>query len=106
VNAARLPAELTIYTVGELYPHCLEWLSRAGSFVSGQAPEEQLRVDAAAVAEVDAAGVQLLLSLANALRPHAQSLVLDHPSPALARACSALGASTLLDGSAAKGTAE
>ncbi len=55
--------ELTIYAVGELHP---QWL-RPGWRASSADAADAWAVDAAAVGEVDAAGVQLLLSLANLL---------------------------------------
>ena len=88
-NTHALPAELTIYTVGETGPKWLAWLDGGG--------DERLPVDASAVAEVDAAGVQLLLSLANALRRRDRELELVDPSPVLAAACDALGAGALID---------
>jgi anti-anti-sigma regulatory factor len=87
-----LPAELTIYSVGEWAPR----LRAALAATTSEADPDPLRLDAAAVEEVDAAGVQLLLSLANALQRDARSLQLLQPSAPLARACSALGAEGLL----------
>jgi anti-anti-sigma regulatory factor len=81
-----LPRELTIYTVGELRPAWLDWLHGAGNQT----------VDATRVDEADAAGVQLLLSLAHALLADGRPLQLQNPSPALAAACTALGLDSLL----------
>lgn len=89
-----LPAELTIYTVGELRPHWLTWLD--GGAHGETDGDETLQLDAAEVAEVDAAGVQLLLSLANALALRQRGLRLVRPSRALADACTTLGAAALL----------
>lgn len=83
-----LPAELTIYTVAALKPQWLEHLD-------GDA-RSALRVDAAAVVDLDAAGVQLLLALANALQNRQRRLQLVDPSEALHSACAALGAARLL----------
>jgi anti-anti-sigma regulatory factor len=83
-----LPEELTIYTLGELSPQCLQWLDAD--------TEACLSVDAQAVSEVDAAGVQLLLSLANALAAQARELLLVAPSTTLVAACAALGAQGLI----------
>lgn len=85
-----LPHELTIYSVGELRP---SWLDRLGA----SSADETLAVDGAAVDEVDAAGVQLLLSLAHALARDRRRLQLLRPSAALTAACTALGAQSLLD---------
>ncbi len=82
-----LPAELTIYTIGELAPQCIDWLDVDA--------RPCLHVQAQAVAEVDAAGVQLLLSLANTLAAQQRQLQLVAPSDALVAACAALGAEHL-----------
>ncbi|KPF47867.1 hypothetical protein IP87_21280 [beta proteobacterium AAP121] len=78
----RLPAELTIYTVGELHPQWLSWLARndPAAAVAGDA-----------VDQVDAAGLQLLLALQRALADRGRSLALHDPSSALREACQALG---------------
>jgi anti-anti-sigma regulatory factor len=82
----HLPRELTIYTVGELHPRWLDWLHQPGNQV----------VDGAMLEEADAAGLQLLLSLAKGLDLQARALHLQNPSPALATACAALGLNSLL----------
>jgi anti-anti-sigma regulatory factor len=88
-GAPALPQELTIFTVGDCHALYQGWLtSDSGS--------ETLALDASAVAEVDGAGVQLLLSLANSLAPHGRRLALADPSPPLAAACTNLGAAGLL----------
>ena len=93
-----LPSELTIYAVAALQP---AWLAALASAIdgtdAGQAPQRKVRVAAAAVDEVDAAGLQLLLALSNALALRERQLQLVLPSHALAAACAALGASALLD---------
>jgi anti-anti-sigma regulatory factor len=96
-NLISLPAELTIYTVSELHPR---WLARLGEADRNDAAQslcdDHCRVDAAAVEDVDAAGVQLLLSLSNALARRERALQLVNPSPPLTRACAALGVASLL----------
>jgi ABC-type transporter Mla MlaB component len=101
-----LPPELTIYTVGELRPQWLQWLSavREDTGVS-ETHDNTVEVDAAAVGEVDAAGVQLLMSLRHALRHEQRVLRLGHPSRALTDACGTLGAGVLLAGPASTGAA-
>ena len=84
-SVCTLPAELTIYTVGELHPLCLSWLD------ADPTHPDRLAVDAQAVQEVDAAGVQLLLSLSHALAARGRLLCLQAPSPSLTAACRALG---------------
>ena len=101
-----LPSELTIYTVGELAPQCLAWIdSRAGADLAeddedadddGSEIVSALRVDAHAVEDIDAAGVQLLLSLSNALARQQRPLQLVRPSAPLRAACEALGAGGLM----------
>ena len=82
-----LPAELTIYTVGELRPQWLVWLAGLGTT---DAPLEAA-VDGAAVDQIDAAGVQLLMALSRSLGAVERSLHLVNASPLLATACEALG---------------
>lgn len=83
--AHALPQELTIYTAAELHAHALGWLAP----LAGQG--ETARVQAAAVEQVDTAGLQLLLALAHALQRQEQQLLLLDPSAALVQACEALG---------------
>jgi ABC-type transporter Mla MlaB component len=83
-GAHALPAELTIYTVAELHPPWLRWLAEVDDGL-------RCRVDASAVEQADAAGVQLLLSLHAALHRQGCALQLDDPSPALLAACESLG---------------
>lgn len=88
-----LPAELTIYTIAGLHA---QWLGHLMPSDDARA-NGSCEIDASAVAEVDAAGVQLLLSLSNTLARHQRGLRLADPAPALSRACTALGATTLLE---------
>ena len=88
-SVLALPAELTIYTVGETRPQWLAWLAADDA--------ESLRADASGVTEVDAAGVQLLVALARAVEFQQRRLQLDGPSPALRGACERLGLTGLLD---------
>jgi len=81
-----LPAELTIYTVGELQPQWLSWLGAMPVGGIAQAP-----VQAAAVDQIDAAGLQLLLSLGHALEALGVRLQLAAASPVLREGCAALG---------------
>lgn len=96
-----LPAELTIYTVGELRPQWLAWLA---SLASSDAPREAA-VDGAAVDQIDAAGVQLLASLSRSLMAAQRSLCLVNASPLLTQACDALGLPALRCGAGANGDA-
>jgi anti-anti-sigma regulatory factor len=94
-----LPAELTIYVVHELRATWLEQLERLEHPASPEPPRgdaDALPVDGAAVQEVDAAGVQCLLSLAGSLRSRGRTLRVEGASDRLAHACHALGARHLL----------
>ena len=99
-NTFSLPSELTIYTLAELHPQWLGWVNGAAHAegTEGAQPNSDalFRVSADAVAEVDSAGAQLLLSLANALARQQRRLLLVDPSPPLASACAALGLAALL----------
>ena len=96
-----LPSELTIYTVTELRPRWLEWLATLPG--ADAAADAVCRVDATATDEVDAAGLQLLLSLAHALAREQRTLQLVNTGTALGSACAALGMAHLLDNKAATG---
>ena len=100
-EAFVLPAELTIYSVGELAPNVRDHLARSHDVDSA----ESVLIDASAVQEVDAAGIQLLLSLANGLARETRLLQLIEPSEPLRRACAGLGVSALLLPSISTGTA-
>lgn len=91
-----LPAELTIYTVGELHPQWISWLQQGAA----PAPAE---VRAAAVEQVDGAGLQLLLSLSRAFAERERSLHILAPSEALRAGCAALGLGDWLQRHAAHG---
>lgn len=82
-----LPAELSIYSVGEIKGQCLAWISETPA----EPQAEHWALDAGAVDEVDAAGLQLLLALSHTLMQQDQRLVLLRPSRVLVDACAALG---------------
>jgi ABC-type transporter Mla MlaB component len=92
-----LPAELTIYTVGEVYPKALAWMA-AGEAAAAPADDmlDTLSLDASGVHEVDGAGVQLLISLSNSLARQGRTLALSDPAAPLVTACTLLGATELL----------
>lgn len=93
--AFRLPATLTIYTVGETQ-HAL------GAWVATLDPRARLwRLDAAGVDEADAAGVQLLLSISRSASLAGARLRLEGPSPALCRASEQLGIAPIVLGTLA-----
>ncbi len=90
-----LPAELTIHAVADTARAWLSWLDDA-------ADGAPLAIDASTTADVDGAGVQLLVALANALRQRGRALELQAPSAVLADACLRLGADFLLAATPAK----
>ncbi len=85
-----LPAELTIYAVTELRERWLAALDAAP-------PDGPVELDAAAVVEVDAAGLQLLVALSRRLGADGRALRLAAPSGRLREACAALGLAAMLD---------
>jgi len=82
-----LPAELTIYTVGDLHASLIRDLPAADS---------ALLLDASQVTDIDSAGLQLLLALAQACEHRGQAISLVAPSSALIQASTALGVQDLL----------
>lgn len=84
-----LPDELSIYTAGEVRAQCLAWIGEPAA--EGEAACGAWALDASAVDQVDAAGVQLLVSLAHTLSRQDQRLHLLQPSGPLTEACAALG---------------
>lgn len=96
-----LPEELSIYTAGELRGQCLAWIGEPlaeGDAASGVWPLDASRVD-----QVDAAGVQLLVSLSHTLSRQDQTLRLRQPSAPLTEACAALGLAGWLAACTAEG---
>jgi len=85
--AFDLPAELNIYGALETRDALLAWLA-----ANAGADDQPLAVNAAAVAEVDGAGLQLLTALTRLDRPWH----LVDPSAALTQACATLGLSQWL----------
>lgn len=92
-----LPHELTIYSVAELRTAWRSWLDAGIGLCT------PCLADGAAVREVDAAGMQLLLALSNQLAGRQRALRVQNPSPALAVACDTLGLSALLADEATSG---
>lgn len=92
-----LPPEFTIYSLANLHKSWLAALPKAArgkrSTAKAVAP---WAIDASAVTEVDAAAVQLLVSLSHALAVRSRTLALTNPSRPMVRACDALGVSSLL----------
>ena len=90
-QALCLPQELTIYTVGELHPQWLAWMTATAS-----AGGEDATLDAASVETVDAAGLQLLASLSRSLADRGLRMHVLQPSTTLQAGCEALGLHDLL----------
>lgn len=86
-----LPGSLTIFEVGALKSLLAEWLAAMAA-----AEETPVRVDASAVGEADAAGVQVLVAFSRSLAARGRSLQLVNASSLLAGACQTLGVSALL----------
>lgn len=86
-----LPAELTIYTVGELHPQWLAWLGQCTAGEAALPVDARAEVQAAAVDQVDGAGLQLLLALQRSLAESGRRLAIATPSDVLCRACASLG---------------
>ena len=93
--AHTLPSELTIYTVAEVHQHFMQLVnSRSQSSTADE--QKDMVFKASAVAEVDAAGLQLLLSLSRYLAARDEHLVLSEPSECLIKACNMLRLQHLL----------
>ena len=88
-TSRTLPEELSIYTAGEVRGQCLTWIGEP--LAEGEASSGTWPLDARAVDQVDAAGVQLLVSLSHTLSRQYQRLHLLQPSGPLTEACAALG---------------
>ena len=100
LSTLRLPAELTIYTAAETRTAWLAWCAAEAGQI-----DATCRVDAAAVDEVDAAGAQLLVALANSLGRQQSALQLCNASRPLRQACEELGLAALLAPAAVDGRA-
>lgn len=85
----QLPAELNIYTAAETAQSMLSWFNECRNQQLAL-----LKVDGHGVAEVDAAGLQLLASLHNSCTSLALHWQLEQPSQTLAAACARLGMPT------------
>jgi ABC-type transporter Mla MlaB component len=93
--ALELPAELTIYTVGETHPQWMSWLGRCGPALAAHGSVPAVRGQA--VDEVDAAGLQLLLALERALVDRGARMHIEAPSDRLRAGCEGLGLADWLE---------
>ena len=82
----ELPAELNIYTAAETAQAMTQWFTD-----NRDQQTAALTVDGQAVAEVDAAGLQLIAALHNTCKSHAVQWQLTQPSNTLGAACARLG---------------
>ncbi len=87
--SVHLPDELNIYAVTDLWRDIGASLPPAGS-------TGKLSVDCAALREIDAAGVQLLLSLANTASRRAINLAFESVPEMLSQRLQAIGAGHVL----------
>ena len=92
-DALHLPSELSIYSVGEVHQ---AWMSRWGDLRALPLDEEFL-IHADQVEQIDAAGVQLLLSLRRFLVSRGARPRFKDPSAILMASCASLGVFELLD---------
>ena len=90
-----LPVEITIYVAAELRTAWLAWLASLDAATDDGA-DADLPADGQAVEEVDAAGLQCLLSLSNSLLARGRRLQVHQASDALALGCRRLGLAHLL----------
>jgi len=91
-----LPSELTIYSLATLKEQWLAALPKPSKSKRAGA-DKGWSVDASAVTDVDAAGLQLLLSLAGELGKRHQTLHLADASQPLVDSCASLGLTSLLN---------
>jgi anti-anti-sigma regulatory factor len=93
-----LTGAVTIYAVGALRSQFATWIAKLPKGRRGTALNDSpLAVEAHGVDEVDAAGIQLLVSLSKSLAARRRPLQLVNPSSCLLSACDALGAASLLE---------
>jgi ABC-type transporter Mla MlaB component len=92
-----LTGAVTIYEVVALRSQFETWIAELPKGRRGAALNESpLVVEAHGVDEVDAAGMQLLVSLSRSLAARRRPLQLVNPSSPLVAACEALGVAALL----------
>ncbi len=100
-----LTGAVTIYAVGALRSQFEMWIAKLPKGRRGAALNDSpLAVDAHGVDEVDAAGMQLLVSLSKSLSERRRPLQLVNPSALLVGACDALGVASLLCQPSSNGT--
>ncbi len=89
-----LPPDLTIYKVGELRS---QWLGCINEELAANGAASPTWIgDASSISDIDGAGLQLLLALAQTLSAQHGTLHLENPSPRLTDACATFGVTSLL----------
>lgn len=88
-DTLMLPAELTIYTAAQTRE---SWLGTLASDADGP-----MTLQGAGVGDIDAAGLQLLVSLRRTLAARQRALHLLEPSEVLRAACTRAGLGELLE---------
>lgn len=103
---APLPSEMTIYAVSEMRSAWLDWLTALPQEAQEDGGESCVKLDASAVDTVDAAGLQLLVSLRRSLQARGRTLAVSPVSDPFRDACTVLGldARTLVAGAAVEVT--
>lgn len=91
-ESLHLPSELSIYSVGELHE---AWMARWGAG-SALPPDEEFVIHADQVEQIDAAGVQLLMSLRRFVVDRGARPRFKDPSAMLMASCASLGVFALL----------
>ena len=105
-SSRSLPPEFTIYSLANLHKSWLAALPKAARGKRSTAKASaSWPVEASAVTEVDAAAVQMLVSLSHALAVRSRTLALTNPSRPLVSACEALGVAFLVGGGQSQGGA-
>ncbi len=98
-STRSLPPEFTIYSLANLHKNWLASLPKGSRGRRSTAKSvTPWQIEGSAVTEVDAAAVQLLVSLSHALTARHRALALTNPSRPLVAACEALGVAFLVDG--------
>jgi ABC-type transporter Mla MlaB component len=80
-----LPAELTIFHVAELHRDWLARLAEHDAAAGAAAAGDEARIDAAALQQIDGAGLQLLLALRKALVERGLAVSCTMPASRCAR---------------------
>jgi ABC-type transporter Mla MlaB component len=100
-----LPAELTIFHVAELHRDWLARLAEHDAAAGAAAAGDEARIDAAALQQIDGAGLQLLLALRKALVERGLAVQLHDAGEPLRAAATALGLAVALGLGTAEGAA-